>query len=58
MRFAKIVSLFVAALFLSMVLGCSHEVGSKEWCSDMKEKPKKDWTASEAADYAKNCVFK
>ena len=39
MRFAKIVSLFVAALFLSMVLGCSHEVGSKEWCSDMKEKP-------------------
>jgi len=23
----------------------------------MKEKPKSDWTASEAGDYAKHCVF-
>jgi hypothetical protein len=58
MRFVKSVSLVVAAFVLSMVLGCSHEVGSKEWCADMKEKPKKDWTASEATDYAKHCVFK
>jgi hypothetical protein len=58
MRFVKTVSLAVAAFVFSMVLGCSHEVGSKEWCADMKEKPKKDWTASEAADYARHCVFK
>jgi hypothetical protein len=37
--------------------GCSLEVGSKAWCEKMSEKPKGDWSASEAADYAKNCLF-
>ena len=37
--------------------GCSHEVGSEEWCAEMKEKPKKDWTAQEAADYTKYCIL-
>jgi len=36
---------------------CSPEVGSKEWCADMKEKPKGDWSANEAAEFAKSCVF-
>ncbi|MGW8311757.1 MAG: DUF3012 domain-containing protein [Desulfuromonadales bacterium] len=45
-------------LFLLLSIGCSPEVGSDEWCKDMKEKPKMDWTASETADYAKHCVFK
>lgn len=36
---------------------CSPEVGSKEWCEDMKEKPKGDWTAKEAGEFAKSCVF-
>ena len=49
-----LILLSVAALSI----GCSPEVGSDEWCKDMKEKPKKDWTASETADYAKHCVFK
>ncbi len=44
------VALFVAA--------CSPEVGSDEWCNDMNEKAKGDWTASEASDFAKNCVLK
>lgn len=47
---------FVA--LLTMLTGCYPDVGSKEWCEDMKEKPKGDWTANEAADYAKHCVFK
>lgn len=42
------------AVFLT---ACSPEVGSKEWCTDMKEKPKGDWTANEAADFAKNCLI-
>lgn len=47
-----------ALLFVSCVfVGCAPEVGSPEWCADMKEKPKGDWTASEATDYAKHCVF-
>ncbi|MBT7357172.1 MAG: DUF3012 domain-containing protein, partial [Rhodospirillaceae bacterium] len=36
---------------------CSPEVGSKEWCEDMKEKDKGQWTASEATDFAKSCIL-
>ena len=42
---------------LTLLAGCAPEVGSKEWCADMKQKPKGDWTASEATDYAKHCLF-
>jgi hypothetical protein len=45
-----------AGMFL-FVAACSPEVGSKEWCEDMKEKQKGDWTASEAADFAKSCIL-
>jgi hypothetical protein len=38
--------------------GCSPEVGSEQWCAEMKRKPTKDWTANEAADYTKYCVLK
>lgn len=47
----------VAGLVL-MLSGCSPDVGSDEWCQDMKEKPKGDWTAHETADYAKHCLVK
>ena len=36
---------------------CAAEVGSEKWCAEMKEKPKGDWSANEAADFAKHCVF-
>ena len=36
--------------------GCSP-VGSEGWCNDMKAKPKGDWSANEAADFAKHCVL-
>jgi uncharacterized lipoprotein len=42
---------------LSLLAACSPEVGSEAWCKDMKAKPKGDWTANEAADFAKHCVF-
>ena len=35
----------------------SPEVGSEEWCTEMKEKPKQNWTAKEAADYTKYCIL-
>ncbi len=50
----------ILVLALSAIGGlsaCSPEVGSKEWCEDMKEKPKGDWSANEAADFAKHCVL-
>jgi len=37
---------------------CAPKVGSDKWCANMKAKPKGDWTANEAADYAKDCIFK
>ena len=45
----------VAALVL--LAACSPEVGSEAWCAEMKDKPKGDWTANEATDFAKHCLF-
>ncbi len=48
----------IAVMFtVFLLVGCSAEVGSEAWCNDLKEKPKGDWTANEAGDYAKHCVF-
>ena len=49
-------TIFVATVFV-FAAACSPEVGSEEWCADMKEKPKGDWSANEAADFAKHCVL-
>lgn len=43
---------------LIFIGGCSHEVGSEAWCEDMKEKPRGDWTANEAGNFARHCVIK
>ena len=50
----KIITLF---LTLSFLTACSPKVGSEDWCSDMKEKDKGDWTATETKDYTKHCLF-
>jgi hypothetical protein len=39
-------------------LACAPEAGSDAWCKKLKETPKGDWSANEAADYAKHCVLK
>ena len=44
--------------FLFMLSACATEVGSEQWCADMKEKPKADWSANEAADFTEHCIFK
>ena len=44
----------ISVLYLS---ACSPEIGSKEWCEALKEKPKGDWTATEAKDFTKHCIF-
>jgi hypothetical protein len=50
----KLIGVFVLAILLT---GCGAKVGSEEWCREMKEKPKGDWTATEAKDFAKHCIF-
>ena len=50
--------IFTGIILVLLLAGCSPEVGSKEWCEDMDEKPKGDWTAKEASEYAKSCIFR
>ena len=50
----KIITLLLVTLFLT---ACSPEIGSEDWCADMKEKDKGDWTANEAKDFTKHCIF-
>lgn len=49
--------LALAVIAVSGLAACSPEVGSKEWCEKQKDKPKGDWSANEAADFAKHCVL-
>lgn len=54
----KLCGLTLGLLFAISITGCAPEVGSDKWCTNMKAKPTGDWTANEAADYAKNCILK
>ncbi len=47
----------LVAGFAVVLSACSPEVGSKEWCGEMNEKNKADWTANEAKDFAKHCIL-
>lgn len=53
----SLLSLVGVAALVSFLGACSPEVGSKEWCEEIKGKDKMDVTAQEAADFAKHCVF-
>lgn len=50
--------LIVALAVTALLAACEPEVGSDEWCEDMVDKPKGDWTANEAAEFAGSCIFK
>ena len=47
----------LALAMLCFLSACAPEVGSEEWCEDMKEKDKTKWTLEEAGDFAKHCVL-
>lgn len=55
--FGKSVLLASSLSALLLITGCSPKVGSPEWCTDMKEKPKGDWTANELKEFTKNCIL-
>ena len=48
--------LTVCVLCVAMA-GCTPPVGSEAWCKQMKEKDAGDWSANEAAEYTKHCMF-
>ncbi len=54
----KNISTSSLAVLLFMLSACAPDIGSDEWCANMKEKSKADWTASEVADFAKHCILK
>ena len=50
----------VRVLLGLLILGstaCAPEVGSRAWCESMDQTPKGDWTANQAADYARHCLL-
>ena len=51
------IALVVSSTACTSSVRRSAEVGSRAWCNQMDEKPKGDWTANEAADYARNCLL-
>ena len=57
MSLKRITLPIVAAAFAAMASACSPEVGSKEWCEDLKAKPKGDWSANEAMDFTEHCIL-
>jgi hypothetical protein len=53
------IALLALTAMASLSLGaCAHEVGSDGWCANLRDKPKGDWSASEATNYARYCLFK
>jgi hypothetical protein len=47
----------LAGVLFFMLSSCTPKIGGDEWCTNMKEKTKADWTANEAADFAKHCIL-
>jgi hypothetical protein len=45
-------------LLAGVLFACQPAVGSDAWCKAMRDKPKGDWTANEAGDFAKSCIIK
>ena len=54
----RYIGIFAALIMATFLTGCAPEVGSLAWCDVMDERPKGDWTANDAGEYAKNCVFR
>jgi hypothetical protein len=52
--FGRAMLVLYAATWLS---ACAPEIGSPRWCEAMREKPRGDWTANEALEFARSCVL-
>lgn len=44
-------------LAFGLLAACEPEVGSPEWCEEMKDKPTGDWTVNEAGAFTKHCLL-
>ncbi len=50
-------SFVVSALSLVALMSasCTSDVGTKQWCQMMVDKPESKWTVEEAADFVDSC---
>ena len=46
----------ILVTLLLFIQGCSPEVGSKDWCEDMDNTPKEEWTLNQSEDYVASCL--
>lgn len=53
----KLVAYTLCLHAVFFINGCALLTGTELWCEYMEERPKTDWSLSEAADYAKHCVI-
>ena len=47
----------VLVAMATWLAACAPEVGSERWCETMRDKPRGDWTANEALEFARSCVL-
>ena len=48
----------ITLVLLAVLFGaCAPEVGTREWCEDMDDTPKGEWSANDAKAYARYCVL-
>ena len=57
MQIKNIIAGSAALLIAAALVSCSPTVGSEEWCEDLKNKDKGQWTATEVKDFAKHCIL-
>ncbi|MEE8474532.1 MAG: DUF3012 domain-containing protein [Myxococcota bacterium] len=43
---------------LSLLTVACAPMGSQAWCKKLKGTPKGDWSANEAKNFARHCVFR
>ena len=43
--------------FAAALAACEPEAGSERWCESMRETPRGDWSANDAIEFARSCVF-
>jgi len=51
------VGVFTVLAACVLLASCAPQVGTPRWCEAMKQKPRGDWTANEALDFARHCVI-
>ncbi|HAS6346825.1 DUF3012 domain-containing protein [Vibrio sp. IRLE0018] len=41
----------------AVTLSACNDVGSENWCNDMRDKPKSEWNGQNTLDFAKHCLL-